>query len=443
MIRVKQTYVKAILLLALVSMISFLFSVSMEDDTGVIIICTLSITGIVLILFNGLPMSGVTWGIIISSWVLRVIAIPIDMQYGISRQPDQYGFFHNAELIATNQLDPTANVNLYSKWMAPILNIFGVSDYIVRLLNAFICMVGIFFTLKAISLFKVSKRNYYICISLLALSPFTILFSICTLREATYFFLVSLSMYLFILWIRKGEILFYILSVASTVPAFMLHSGYICVATVYIIVFLFSRIGKKEKRRIIKLVFVVLGVILLPIIIKSGYMGHFSILLSGNGIETGLIGYIKSSNGANVSLGGSSYLEWTVNVSSIWQIIEYTPLRMVYFLFSPMVWDIRGIGDVFAVCTDSLIFIALIVLIVKSRINGRHLEYKTKIIFITGILIIVLASILFGWGTITAGTAIRHRNFLIPVLSIMYATVCEEACEIRMGSCVATRKSKE
>ena len=442
MIRMRLFNVKVVVLFALVCVLSFLVSILMKDDTGVIIICTLLISGIVIILFNDLHLSSYSWGIIIVSWLLRIIAIPIDMEYGISRQPDQYGFFRNAELIATNHLNSTANVHLYAKWMAHLLNIFGISNYTVRLLNAFICMVGIYFTLKAVKHFKVSERYYYICISILALSPFTILFSICTLREATYFFLSSLSMYLLILWIKKEKIYYFILSIIATLPAFLLHSGYVCLTAVYVIVFLCSHVGKKRNRIIIKLVFLAMVLVLLPIVIKSEYMGHFSGLVSGNGIESGLIGYIKSSNGANVILGGSSYLEWTVNVSSIWQILLYTPPRMVYFLFSPMVWDIRGIEDIFAVCTDSLIFVAFIMLIVKSRVNGRRLEYKARMVFISGVLIVIFAAVLFGWGTITAGTAIRHRNFLLPILSIVFAVGCEETCENRMGSCMVTRKRK-
>lgn len=118
---------------------------------------------------------------------------------------------------------------------------------------------------------------------------------------------------------------------------------------------------------------------------------------------------------------GSTYLSW-LSYSSPIEIILFSPLKVIYFLFSPMIWDIRGISDIVTFILDSTIYMYIIIYLYVNRrfvsktINPTH-HYISRAI----ILILIITVFLYAFGTMTSGTAIRHRNKLIFVFFILYS----------------------
>ena len=89
------------------------------------------------------------------------------------------------------------------------------------------------------------------------------------------------------------------------------------------------------------------------------------ILLLGDSSDmfTGKFQSASSSDGLLATInadttGDSAYLTW-VKADSLWMGLVFSPLKMFYFLFSPLPTNWRGFGDVIAFMIDSSFYIFL------------------------------------------------------------------------------------
>ena len=106
--------------------------------------------------------------------------------------------------------------------------------------------------------------------------------------------------------------------------------------------------------------------------------------------------------------GGSAYLV-NLKVNSFFDVILYSPIKFLYFLFSPMPWNWRGISDISTFIMDSIVYLYLLVIVLKNK--------KNNIVKSFGLCFLVLAFV-FGLGTYTAGAAARHRYNVLPFLLV-------------------------
>jgi len=108
--------------------------------------------------------------------------------------------------------------------------------------------------------------------------------------------------------------------------------------------------------------------------------------------------------------GIASFPEWTIINSPI-ELIYKSPIRAIYFIFSPFPWEIKKIQHLIGIF-DSILYFYLSILIFRNRAviwKDKALRY---------ILIILVFYILaFGIGVGNFGTAIRHRSkFVIMII---------------------------
>ena len=101
---------------------------------------------------------------------------------------------------------------------------------------------------------------------------------------------------------------------------------------------------------------------------------------------------------------GANYLN-NYEMNSVLDFVFVAPLKLIYFVFSPMPYDVRGFRDLIAVVLDSSFYYFLIYLIFKSRnvIRGSVLKIFPKIFFI----LFFIMSMGFALGTQNSATAIR------------------------------------
>ena len=90
------------------------------------------------------------------------------------------------------------------------------------------------------------------------------------------------------------------------------------------------------------------------------------------------------------------------------------PLKLVYFIFSPMPYDVRGLGDIAAILFNSSFFYYLVYTIVRSRkyIQKNVLKIYPKIF----IFLVLIVSLGFAFGTENSAIAMRHRTKIFPAL---------------------------
>jgi hypothetical protein len=108
------------------------------------------------------------------------------------------------------------------------------------------------------------------------------------------------------------------------------------------------------------------------------------------------------------NIGGSVYPVWLIpnSISSFFLLIFP---RLVYFLFSPFIWDIKAINHLLGL-VDGIMILFLFYFIIKGLLLKKLNNFAS-------ILLIILIPLLitYSWGVGNFGTALRHRVKFIPV----------------------------
>jgi len=229
------------------------------------------------------------------------------------------------------------------------------------------------------------------------------------------------SFYCFVKWSYKKDIKELYMAIAISMPAVFMNDGYFAFTAIYLLC-LAKEYLKLSQRNLKKLIF--------RIWILIGFFGGIfylyrisatSYLININ--SGGLLNRIQSGYFAHLSEeAGSAYLTW-MPLHSWSEFILYTPLRIFYFMFSPLIMDWRGWKDAITFFFDSMIHLCCILYCIqgmgflKKDFLKHPREVRTTIG--CGVMIILCSSFVFCWGTISAGTAIRHRVVLYGVEAIM------------------------
>ncbi len=95
--------------------------------------------------------------------------------------------------------------------------------------------------------------------------------------------------------------------------------------------------------------------------------------------------------------------------------ILQTPIRMLYFLFSPFLWQLHSLKDMVGLF-DSIMYLVLILSFVLEMKNFKKFNNKYKEILIFSAILLFFMIFFFAWGVSNTGTALRHRTFLLFVL---------------------------
>ncbi|MEG0339736.1 MAG: hypothetical protein RR573_07440, partial [Oscillospiraceae bacterium] len=136
-------------------------------------------------------------------------------------------------------------------------------------------------------------------------------------------------------------------------------------------------------------------------------------------------------NQFNISYGGSVYLKW-LRAQTPLQAILFSPIKMFYLMLSPLPSGWRGLKDIVSFCADSLAYAYLLFNIIKNRKKSDYTSFITAMLI--GVLLVIFV---FGIGTWTAGTAIRHRNkiFAVILMSCKKREKSHIKGEIKLSKC--------
>jgi len=250
---------------------------------------------------------------------------------------------------------------------------------------------------------------------LFLLFPQSLIFSSIILRESFIVFFATLSVWLFINYVYSKKMCCLYISFVSLLLGSLFHSGIILIAAAYFLFVFIDKNKTKVKINIKKDIMIVSVVILLICIISNS-----DIFLRKFNFITSLESIINRINYMNTLQVGSGYLNnYTIN--SFNDLILYVPFKILYFLFSPMIWDIRGLQDVIAILFDSVFYLVLISKVIKAFF-GKYLDNKEGLLIKTLVIVIVLVIGAYSMGTIAAGTAIRHRYKVLSFLLIIIFT---------------------
>jgi hypothetical protein len=247
------------------------------------------------------------------------------------------------------------------------------------------------------------------------------------MKEAYIILLHTLVLYGFAMWIKHKN-MYLALSYASGFVAMMFHSG--AVYSLVVLTLLVMSYDRERKCLHISRKLVVVGLVAMVMLVVSVSIEPVRLVLwrwmpkTDSLLESVIVAYHNHYR----ENGGSMYLV-SMELKDMWDLVRYTPVRMFYFLFSPMPWNFRNIFDAVVFCADGLVHAFVLVMMVINFV--RHGHDTKKILILYGVLAILVCSAVFAWGVVTAGTAVRQRGTLAGIELVCMCVCLDEGKRIR------------
>ena len=321
---------------------------------------------------------------------------------------DSEAFYNN--VVCYTQMGYFGRKSNFATLMGTVGSVIGAS----RLYLQFIIML---FSIVALLLFALmlekidisSKIRYYVCLIVCLLPNLAILSSL-FLRESLCSMFIIISIYTFYDWLSGKSGLCLVFSLAAALSASAFHSGCIAVVAGYVgVIMLYDRLNQLFRFKIGHLISVALIMIIMAFLFTNysdSLFYKFSSIEDISDIATGK------------SRGGSSYAQYVGNSSNPLNMIIYTPLRIVFFLFSPFPWQWRGLGDIIAFVFSSLFFLYTAYCDIRFLRSG---EKKNRTLVIALTIVAVCTAFVFAWGVSNSGTACRHRDKMTIIWGLILA----------------------
>ena len=285
------------------------------------------------------------------------------------------------------------------------------SRLIAQYINLIMGFYAIVLIEKSLRYLEIKKEYYLFPMLVLLFLPVFNSSSVALLREAWIIFFVALSVYYFIKWFCQFGKINMIWSVLSVLCAAYMHSGVITILAGYFIAFATYdtnsfRVNLNAKSCTI--IFLVLGVAIGLIPYMDQFTGKFAKLERAEDI-------IVMTN--KINHGSSAYLQW-INSDSLMESLMFAPLKMLYFLFSPLPTEWNSVINIIAFFIDGLFYLLLSYFCFSNRHYCTN-KYRIFRNYLSISLFCVIFT--FAYGTYNAGTAMRHRAKILSVLVIGYA----------------------
>lgn len=305
---------------------------------------------------------------------------------------------------------------VFSKICGIVFWLIGPVRAVVQYTNALLGLSSIVLIMHAMEYLPLTRKRRIRVLTVAALLPNALVLSSIFLRESLVSFLVAVSVYHFIRWFNSGRVFNVIGALAPIVAGASLHAGIIGVGVGYAVVILFYR-PKTAKFGWSVQSFAYFGLLFVVIyLVAHQYPDVFLGKFQNYGSEAELV------EATNRRSGGSQYLTGLV-VTGYLDLLRFGPLRGVYFLGSPMPWDIRGVMDLLTFALDSVFYLGvpILALLRLPRLNERE-----RALAIALLVVLAVATLVFGAGVGNSGTATRHRFKLLAILMALLG-ICETA----------------
>lgn len=351
--------------------------------------------------------------IVFTALSIRIVFLILNMFYGFTLPHDgtdtEYFNFR-----AENFLMDLKNGDLRDSYISflGIVYLFTENNRLFGQFVNILLFLGTFFYLyKSLILLHIGNKYVYLSLIVLSFFPQSIIFSVILLRESFILFLCTLSIYLWIKFFKKQNIIYLISSIFVILFMSTVHSGMIVLLLPIIILsVIYSFSENKFKMSMTNIIILVVTLLISIVPISIFFESIFSKFINYTS-DRDL--YVALST----TKGESAYLE-SLNYSNIFDVLLFSPLKFLYFYVSPIPFDWRSMVDAFSFLFDSSLYLFAIV---YSIINFKII--KSNPVTILLLLMIVFFGIVFGYGTSAAGTAIRHRYKVISIIILLIALI--------------------
>jgi len=329
---------------------------------------------------------------------------------------DSEMFYNQAVIVSENLWMLNQNIpgELYAKINGVIFYLIGPQRMVGQYINVLLGLSTVYIVNKTLLLLKINSSTLKKILILVAFLPNSLIMSAVFLREMLPTFFVALSIYYFVKWFKINNFIDILLSFVTIGFASTFHSGVIGVVIGYAFVFLFFQREKNEYRFTIR---TVLSFVLLLGIVSIGVTAFGEYIFSKFGNIDGIDNIYLV---ANYREGGSAYLTG-IAIKNPLELIIFGPIKGFYFIASPLPINWRNLGDILTFLFDSVLYLGAFIYFIKNRkIFGDR-----KALAIGLIVMIIGAVMIFGIGVSNAGTALRHRQKLVPVFFVLLAVMSD------------------
>ena len=236
-----------------------------------------------------------------------------------------------------------------------------------------------------------------------ALFPTLNLYSALTMREAFIVFFFLLGVLYALRWDQDDRATTFCFSALFLALSGAFHTGMLPMLGVLGLIAIIrwaSLLPAAHSRRFVRVTTAVMLLALLGV----------GIIVSGWGLEkVGLIQRGLGEHQATAARDRAAYLS-TLVVRQPLDLLWHTPIRVVYFLFSPFPWWVRQPVDVLGVM-DASLYLWLTAHIMRRR--GRGLSWNRRVRLL--VLFLAAGIAVFALATSNYGTAVRHRAKFAPL----------------------------
>lgn len=356
--------------------------------------------------------------IIILGYLLRVFILFWDLYarnfFSLPNSGADTEMFYRTSLLISDNLAMIGSTRggMYSNILGVLFSLIGPQRAFGQYLNVLLGISTVFVIYKTLENLEINPKVIQIVILIASFFPNSILFSGIFLREIFPTFFVSVSLYFFIKWFKGTRTRNILLALLFLGLASTFHSGVIGISLGYIFAYLFY---KKESNNFkfsantILAFILIFGIFVLSFTVLNDFLfGKFTDVENIDDIFR-----TATPSGA----GGSAYLKG-LEINNLGQFILFIPIKSLYFLFSPFPWDWRGVFDIFTFLFDSMLYMITIYNVVK------HIKLlRKRPLTISLVLMLLGAVLIFATGVSNTGTAMRHRQKLLPVFLMLLGII--------------------
>jgi hypothetical protein len=376
-----------------------------------------------------LGFGGLAFGLIVTLWSAvrsSELAAPLSAGFALraslacidalfARLPganDGAGWDRVAAYFARNGIEGTFEYigtghNLYIWGMSVFYALLGRSPFLIQSINVVLgtMMIGVVYnlSLELCSDVAAARRAAW----LIALFPSLIFFSSVLLREVAVSLPLLVSVLYLVRWYKTRRLGLAVAALCFLLVSMAFHSGGLAVllfAGIWLIgVWVRALLTGRLEGVARNTVALVIGLAVVAWVLASGFSQQ-----KFHGLETGDIAAL-SERQEGFAQGRTAYLEG-LHATSAADLIWQTPIRLVYFLFAPFPWMLHTGSDAFGF-VDSMLFVVLVVRVARNR---KELANNPTSFMTLGVFSAM--AIVFAIGVSNYGTALRHRNKMLPLL---------------------------
>ena len=302
----------------------------------------------------------------------------------------------------------TLGAYIYSWIISIFYSLFGVrSPLFMQSLNVLLGILIVFNVYKITKIIYNDERVSAIATLIASIYPTLALYSAITLREAFFAYFASAGTIFFVKWLNDNNIGTFLLTIILFLLSSLFHTAgfFLIISAFLVLLFEMFKFFKKMKLPMKRISLVFFGLIVIVFIITTGVgIDKIEGILSAENPAEALI-----ANQLVAQRGRTAFPAFLTQNSLIGTILVL-PIRFLYFVFSPFVWDVSAAADIFGLI-DALILIVLFWNIFKFKRYDQNKDVVKIMIFF---LILTLLATSLGVNNI--GTAIRHRAKFVPII---------------------------